>query len=133
MFNRKEQTLVTPVIMFLMRDLSVNTEVFCFVAPKCILKWMNLPIFFFCCNFLIWSSMGMCLKFLVISPLGPFTFTYLALMVTVTTEWVKQMVGVTIIGNLKPLLCQYLPHIAISSLLINNNPIPSLTLLFITI
>jgi hypothetical protein len=38
------------------------------------------------CCFIIFISTGMCLKFLVISPLGPFTFTYLVFTVTVTIQ-----------------------------------------------
>jgi hypothetical protein len=79
-------TSVTPVIMFLIRDLRVETEQACLREPNHILMLMNLPFLFL----VLWSTMvisvGMCLKSFVIVPLGPLTVTILVFMSTVTTS-----------------------------------------------
>jgi hypothetical protein len=76
--------LMTPEIMLRMRDLRVATEQLCLEPPNHILKLTKRPVLFLTFYFKILISTGMCLKFLVISPLGPFTFTYLVFTVTVT-------------------------------------------------
>ena len=75
------RTLITPLIIFLMWEATVVTQVFCFLLANHI--W-SLRTFFAFLPAPVWISKGRCLKVLLRVPLGPLTVTSLDLKLTVT-------------------------------------------------
>jgi hypothetical protein len=114
---------VTPETMLRMSDLRVATEQLCFEPPNHILILRYNPFLFLVACFIICISTGMCVKLLVISPLGPFTLTYLVFTVRVTTKAHDEF------GDIAYLLREYEPipqlkwssFSLISSCILNNN------------
>jgi hypothetical protein len=100
-----------------MRDLRVETEQLCLEPPNHILMLIKVPFLFLVCCFWVLISTGMCLKLLVISPLGPFTFTYLVFTVTVTKQLLEIVKMLTSLRNLNPFLNQNSSHVALYLLL----------------